>query len=404
MNQRLFWITPKWPLPAEDGARRATVHLLKSLADLGAEIHLCAIVPKGESPDTSAAIKQLGVRSVSIVSRSPSNLLQHLKNLLTRPFMPLTVSPYASNYVTKQVMAAMGDSSGSIIVFDGLHAAGWLVHVPSETRNSILKIYRAHNVEADLWTRGASQKTRSRLMKIFLNFQGRLMREFEQTICRESKVVAAVSREDEAGLQKLYGPIVTQNIPIGISLDNFKAAPAFPKKRNLLFIGRLDWQPNRDGLKWFLEQVWPEAIAKSSDLSLTIAGAGDGRWLEAFSGLPRLNILGRVPEVAPLYADACASLVPVFFGSGTRVKAIEASSFARPCISTAIGVEGIGLQESSSYFRAETKDQWLSVLTELSLEDAEKRGSLALNLISQEFDPNRIASKFLSAIKAKDMS
>lgn len=33
------------------------------------------------------------------------------------------------------------------------------------------------------------------------------------------------------------------------------------------FLGNLDWWPNRDGLRWFLREVWP-AVPKSVRLDL----------------------------------------------------------------------------------------------------------------------------------------
>lgn len=394
MKRKLFWITPKWPLPAEDGARRATSHLLKSLAQHGVDIHLCAIVPENERPDTRQAIEELGVKGVSVVHRTPSKKTTHLMNLISRPRMPLTVSPYATRTISAQIENALASHVDRSLVFDGLHAAGWLPYCTSSLRNSFRKIYRAHNVESNLWVQGA-ERSKNKAMSWFLSYQASRMHAFERAICRESELVAAVSKDDEAGLQKKYGPIITRNIPIGIPIDHEVLKSSFPSERKLLFIGRLDWQPNKEGLSWFLENVWSTASKNSPDLSLTIAGAGDGRWLERFANLPRVRFMGRVAEVAPLYKEAAAALAPVFFGSGTRVKAIEASAFGRPCISTAIGVEGIGLDEKTSYFRAENSDEWLCALSTLDLAEAEKRGKNAFHLIAQEFDPVRIASRFL---------
>lgn len=391
-RRKFFWITPKWPLPAEDGARRATVYLVKSLAGLGADIHLCAIVPEGEKVDTEQAKRELGVKEVSVVHRQPS---RHLKNLLLHPLQPLTIAPYSSRRVAAQIERILqGSADHGEVVFDGLHAAGWLQNASQGLRASLRKVYRAHNVESSLWVQGARQQ-KYRLMSCFLKYQAKLVADFEKKICRESVLVAAVSRDDEAGLQKLYGPLSTKNIPIGGAPANRTAGGEFPGERRVLFLGRLDWQPNREGLKWFLENVWSDAVAQSPDLQLTIAGAGDGKWLEAYAGLKNVRMLGRVPEVAPLYRESIASLVPVFFGSGTRVKAIEASSFARPCISTAIGIEGIGLDSGVSYFRAETREDWLRALSELRIDEAKRRGAAAFEVVSREFDPDNIAARFL---------
>lgn len=68
----------------------------------------------------------------------------------------------------------------------------------------------------------------------------------------------------------------------------------------------------------------------------------------------------------PLYRQAAVSIVPVFYGSGTRVKVIEASRFARPCFSTALGVEGVGLESGVSFFRGESESDWIDGLVRLT--------------------------------------
>lgn len=394
---RLFWITQKWPLPVEDGARQATFHLVSSLARLGTEIHLLAIVPRGEKVDPEEAKRAFGVARMSVAYREPS---RHVVSLMTRPWEPLTFAPYMSKDLARQVLEAHRSwDPDSVIVFDGLHGAGWYFRLSESERQGLKVAHRSHNVESNLWKLGARQHRFPK--SVFLAYQARLVAAFEKRVCRSSRLVAAVSRNDEQGLQGLYGRMHSIVTPIGVPMARDpEAAAGFPSERDLLFIGRLDWQPNRDGLRWFLEQVWPDAAAQCPDLRLTIAGAGDGSWIDPYLRLPRLRFLGRVPDLAPLYRSSIASLVPIFFGSGTRVKAIEASSFGRPCISTEIGVEGIGLDPDSSYFRAETREDWIDTLKKLSVEDARKRGQAAFEHVLSEFDPPKVADRFRRELEA----
>jgi glycosyltransferase involved in cell wall biosynthesis len=368
---KLFWITQKWPLPVEDGARQATFHLARSLASAGTPVHLLAIVPRGEKTDAEQAKRTFGVERMSVVFREPS---RHLKSLATRPWEPLTFAPYMSRRLADEILAIhRAWDEKSVIVFDGLHGAGWYFRLNPEERSRLRIAHRSHNVESNLWKLGAKQ--RSFPQSVFLDYQARLVSAFESRVCHASRLVATVSANDEVGLKDLYGRgIRTTVAPIGVPLAGDGGGSGFPSAKKLLFVGKLDWDPNRDGLRWFLEQVWPEAVKRSPELSLTIVGAGDGAWLKPYLGLPRLEFLGRVPELAPHYRAACACLVPIFFGSGTRVKAIEAASFARPCIST---------------------EQWIDAICGLTLEDAQARGRAAFARISDAFDPSKVAARFL---------
>jgi glycosyltransferase involved in cell wall biosynthesis len=62
---------------------------------------------------------------------------------------------------------------------------------------------------------------------------------------------------------------------------------------------------------------------------------------------------GRVPSVRPYYERAHALVVPVFQGSGTRLKALEAAALGRPVVSTELGMEGLPLLPGDHYLPAE---------------------------------------------------
>jgi len=53
------------------------------------------------------------------------------------------------------------------------------------------------------------------------------------------------------------------------------------------------------------------------------------------------------------YDAAHALVVPVFQGSGTRLKVVEAAVLGRPVVSTALGAEGLSLDPGRHYLRAE---------------------------------------------------
>jgi glycosyltransferase involved in cell wall biosynthesis len=73
----------------------------------------------------------------------------------------------------------------------------------------------------------------------------------------------------------------------------------------------------------------------------------------------------------PFYATADALVVPVFEGSGTRLKIVEAAMLGRPVISTALGAEGLPIAPDREYVRAESPQEWVTAVGML------RRGELA---------------------------
>jgi glycosyltransferase involved in cell wall biosynthesis len=387
--QRLLWVTPKWPLPATDGARQATTQLVSALCAKGVIVDLLAIVPEGEPVSESDAIAVLGARSATVVRRPTPGRRLLLRNLLRHPFRALTLSQYA----TKQLAEAVSHSAsqpGTVVVFDGLHSAAWVQEGARWPERPA--IYRAHNVEADLWFRGASQ--RRGLIARLLTWQGKAVERFETELCARARLVFTVSEADAARFRELAPNAHVETLPIGLDPKPESATPA--RADQLLFIGRLDWPPNRDGLEWFLKRVWPNV---TRPFVLNIVGSGDGSWLTPYLDDARIRFHGEVPSVDPYYHAAIVNLVPVFYGSGTRVKAIESSLFATACLGTERGVEGLGLEPQCDYLRAESEAEWIESLNHLDPESARRIGRNALARVAERFDRDRIADQFLTSLR-----
>jgi len=386
--KRLLWITPKWPLPANDGARQATTQLVAGLCSRGAIIDLLAIVPEGEPASEREAIEVLGVARASLIRRPKSGRARHLRNLGRHPLRAVTLAQYSNKALSQRLNEVVCEPE-TVAVFDGLHAAAWLYEM--DTWPDVPFIYRAHNVESDLWVRAAARKRGPAAW--LLNWQGHVVRKFETRLCQSAQRVLTVSDEDAARFRSLAETAHVDTLRIGMDPKPQREHPA--DGTQILFIGRLDWPPNRDGLKWFLDRVWPKV---KGPFTLNIVGSGDGSWLTPHLRDSRIKFHGMVDSVTPYYHAAIVNIVPIFYGSGTRVKAIESSLFATACVGTEQGLEGLGFDPKRHYFRAESEAEWVEALNALDPEAARERGRNALELAAEGYDRDRIADQFLQTM------
>jgi len=109
----------------------------------------------------------------------------------------------------------------------------------------------------------------------------------------------------------------------------------------LLFAGSFSHLPNVQGLAWFLEQVFPEVLAKKPGVRLIVAGSGNIKRVGASVNHPAIEIKGFVPEIQDLLKAAAVLICPVLSGSGVRVKLLEAFAAGIPVVSTRLGAEGL---------------------------------------------------------------
>jgi len=116
----------------------------------------------------------------------------------------------------------------------------------------------------------------------------------------------------------------------------------FSRQHILLFIGALHYQPNVSGLLWFLENVYPLYRNAYPDANLLVVGRRPlPEIIEICARTKGAELHPDVADVSKYYKDCRAVIVPLFEGSGTRLKFLEAALLNRPIISTKKGVEGL---------------------------------------------------------------
>lgn len=158
---------------------------------------------------------------------------------------------------------------------------------------------------------------------------------------------------DQASLATRHPAIATEVI------ENAIAFPAEAERRDdghtLLFVGALGYAPNRDGLLWFLSEVWPRLRAETKGaVRLRVVGAPIPAELAELDGRNGVEFLGAVPDLAPIYQAATLALAPLRTGGGTRLKIIEAVAHCIPVVSTSLAARGLGFAAGDSMWLADS--------------------------------------------------
>ena len=166
-------------------------------------------------------------------------------------------------------------------------------------------------------------------------------------------------------------------VPNGTTQKNFVQKDF--SEPSLIFCGSLDYAPNKNGLLWFYEMIWPKLKMTVKGITLTVIGRNDHDNTYAPLKIdPKINFIGEVKDVTPYYQKNNIAIVPLFEGSGTRLKILEAMSFGLPVISTSIGAEGIDYIENEHIIIANDPIAFQQVII-----DTVNKQSILKNLASE---------------------
>lgn len=142
---------------------------------------------------------------------------------------------------------------------------------------------------------------------------------------------------DDNNLSKRYGKHASTLIPIVFhdGLGNEKQSDELTRKKpQCLFIGSY-FAPNNEGILWFAKNVFPYV-----NISMKVVGKGMDRLKKEEIVLRDIEVIGSVPDLSAYIKDADIMILPIFKGSGMKVKTCESLMFGKNIIGTDEAFEG----------------------------------------------------------------
>ena len=380
--KKILWVLPKNTFPVNDGAKKANYSLLKSLSF----INKVDVLVFNENLENEIEYRaHFNLENIFYIPRPKYKSFLHKILILglqfiRHPLLPITASFFAKESVKKQVSKILMNQY-DYIIFDGLHP-----YIGFMNQKLPKIIYRAHNVESDLWYTKAN-KTKNKFYKLLLNWQGNKMKKLECDLLTAAHKIWTIANEDKQVFSLSASADKIRNIFVGLDFEN-NQKNCSNQKNTFMFLGKLDWEPNKDGLLWFLTNIWPKVDKEKSILK--IAGSGQLGILSEHIHQEGIEFLGLIKDVNDIYSVADCSIVPIQYGSGTRIKVIESVSKMVPIISSSMGVQGSGLDQED-YFHAKTEEDWIKIINEYKMTDGIQRAHRAREKLKPLYDSQTIA-------------
>lgn len=117
--------------------------------------------------------------------------------------------------------------------------------------------------------------------------------------------------------------------------------PATPPE--LVFLGRLNIPHNDDAICAFIRAAMAELVRRHPDIRLRIIGKDPSDALLALvaAHAPNIVLEGFVADLDDVFSTATVSLAPLRFGSGVKIKMLDALARGVPTVATGVSVEGV---------------------------------------------------------------
>ena len=361
---KILQLCNKFPWPAKDGGSIATFNLTKTFSSLGCEVTVLAMNSSKHKTDIESLpqeVKQIAdFRSVDIDNRI--KIIPALTSLLQNK--SYHVERFISAEFNNNLIELLHEKEFDIIQLEGLYLSPYVETIRAFSDATIAM--RTHNIEHEIWN-GIAKNEKSFFRKFYLNILVKQLRKYELSRINKYDLIIPITDPDAKKL-KSFGC----ELPMQVCTASYDETILQPDKSKMefpsvFFIGALDWIPNQEGLKWFLENVWDKI--QSPSFSLLKEDMGDlkfyiaGRNMESAKNIISLAsefsnvvIVGEVDNAYEFMNSKGIMIVPLLSGSGIRVKIIEGMALGKTIVSTSLGAEGISCKDGQNILIADTPE------------------------------------------------
>jgi glycosyltransferase involved in cell wall biosynthesis len=382
---KILQICSKPPYPKKDGYALAVNHISESLLNIGYKMKVVAIsTQKHKSANLPKNyVERTDYEDIYIDTKV--KIIPAFLNLFSNN--SYNTNRFYTDKFAERLKTILHETSFDFIVLEGLYVCPYVDVIAKYSDAKI--IFRAHNVESDIW-KGLAMQTNNIIKRWYINHLQKKLMDYERTVIKKMDSIIFISEIDANWFKET--PIrKSTTIPFAINTINEDYSP---KEKSIFHIGSMDWKANTEGVKWFLDKVFPLVIEQKEDVDLHLAGRNMPKF---FYNLANKNIVidGEVEDAETYMKKNNLMIVPLWTGSGIRIKILEAMALGKTIISTYTGASGINYVNNKNILIANTAEEFAYQII-WCLDNAEQCKTIGKNAnlnIQENYDSKIIERK-----------
>ena len=380
----------KSPFPPSEGGPMAMNSIVTGLLEAGHNVRILAFnsnkyhIEKDSIPQEYRRQTKIDFVDIDLSIK----IVEAFKNLFSDE--SYHVKRFLSKDFTNKLEKILKKDRFDIVQLETIYMAPYIETIRQHSKAKI--VLRAHNVEHKIWERIA-KKTFFFAKRWYLRHLIRTLRTFEMSILDKVDGIAAITTTDASFFRRVTAtPVI--DIPFGVDIEKFDPVFEVGNVPTFYHIGSMNWMPNEEGIKWFLNNAWDHVLERVPEAKLYLAGRNMPKWLQK-TRKRNVVVVGEVPDAHEFVNQHNVAVVPLLSGSGMRIKIIESMALGKTVITTLVGAEGIQYSEFENIIIAENVPKLVENISRLynHPEEAEAIGLNARRLVEELYDNKKIINR-----------
>jgi polysaccharide biosynthesis protein PslH len=354
---KVLQICHKMPYPPSDGGAQAihttTIGLLKNKID----VNVLAINPSRNYIDVSSLPTDYteATNFMSVYVNTDIRLVSLLLNFFSKD--SYFIQRFKSIEFEKVLIEVLSKNSYDIIQLEHLYIFLYLDAIKKHSTAKL--VFRPQNIEYVIWERYL-RNINNPLKKLFIKIATKRLKKFEKSKSGEVDGIIALTKDDAEILRKFVRNKPVVDIPMGFDfgdLENYDFNEQYIDFPVFYHLGSMDWLPNEEALRWFVDEILHLVITKMPDVKIHIAGRNMQNYFYQIQS-KNLVVEGEKKNPIEFQKNKAVMIVPLLSGSGIRAKIVEGIALGKTIITTTIGAQGIKYTDGENLLIADTPEKF----------------------------------------------
>jgi glycosyltransferase involved in cell wall biosynthesis len=394
----ILQITNRFPWPLKDGGALGYFNFTKGYYQAGVNLTLASLNTEKHYirlEELPAHVKEMADIHLTYIDNRIKPWDAFL-NLFTKK--SYHVERFISKEFELQLEQLCKKKQFDVVVFESIFVAPYLDVIRKDSK--AVCVLRQHNIEYMIWETLAQIET-STMRQWYLNLLSGRLKNYELSMLNQFDGISAITEIDKQILLTGGCNKPIEVFPFGIQIDKLIRNQSNIEMPSVFHLGSMDWMPNQEAMKWFIQQVWFDINESFPDLHFYLAGRNIPVSFFDFNNQNNIRVLGEIDDAIGFMNEKAIMIVPLFSGSGIRVKILEGMALGKCIISTDLGAQGIDAIDGEHILKANSAEEFKAKIQYLVTHPEEiiRIGNNAEKLAKAQYDNHKIIDRKLDFYK-----
>jgi glycosyltransferase involved in cell wall biosynthesis len=382
-------ISPEPPLPAYSGARSRLQFTLRALRELGAVTLAAPFRRHEEREGMSALAKELDLNVITMLApnlRSVAHRFSYKVGQVVRGLGGITAEEHYTYFPEfhHKIKAWADENKPDFVLVHYWYAAQYLAGLGGKPALDAIDVAYRLLQQRKMLPQAAFAKSR------------------EAAALQQFPLIFSINPSESPELAELAGGARVELVPLAFDADAELRPSTQIDRGSIRFLGALDYSSNADGVLWFVREVFPRVLMEYPGVRFLVGGKGASQQLRSACQRPGVELGGTVDDVRQFWHQAHVAVSPLRFGTGMKLKAIEAMGCGAALAATPHGVDGVEGEDGRHYLLGEDAAGLASAVVRVLRHD-ELRESLSRagwELVREKYGEDRMRRRFQDIVRS----